>query len=32
MLLADPDGRQLAVEAPLSSTKKSSTKKLLRKT
>jgi hypothetical protein len=32
MLLADPDGRQLAVEAPLSSTKKSSTKQLLRKT
>jgi len=27
MLLADPDGRELAVEAPLSSTKKSVTKK-----
>ena len=37
MLLADPDGRQLAVEAPLSSTslssaKKRATKKTLRKT
>jgi hypothetical protein len=32
MLLADPDGRQLAVEAPLSSTKKRATKKPLRKT
>jgi hypothetical protein len=27
MLLADPEGRQLAVEAPLSSTKKRATKK-----
>jgi hypothetical protein len=27
MLLADPDGRQLAVEAPLSATKKRATKK-----
>src|SRR5579862_4000975 len=27
MLLADPDGRQLAVEAPLSTTKKRATKK-----
>lgn len=32
MLLADPDGRQLAVEAPLSLTKKRATKKPLRKT
>ena len=32
MLLADPDGRQLAVEAPLSSAKKRATKKPLRKT
>jgi len=32
MLLADPDGRQLAVEAPLSLTKKRETKKPLRKT
>lgn len=32
MLLADPDGRQLAVEAPLSSRKKRATKKRLRKT
>jgi hypothetical protein len=31
MLLADPDGRQLAVEAPLSSTEKPATKKPLRK-
>ena len=32
MLLADPDGRQLAVEAPLSPAKKPATKKPLRKT
>ena len=32
MLLADPDGRQLAVEAPLSLTRKRATKKALRKT
>ena len=32
MLLADPDGRPLAVEAPLSSTKKRVTKKPPRKT
>lgn len=31
MLLADPDGRQLAVEAPLPSTKKRTTKKSVRK-
>jgi hypothetical protein len=31
MLLADPDGRQLAVEAPLPSTEKRATKRPLRK-